>query len=71
MSVAQNIFQVASLKFSTSCSKDESMTECSLSPFSPLLEHWTMISNFLSDNSKHFLALKHCEKNLYEILLKF
>lgn len=47
------------------------MTECSLSPFAPLLELWTMISNFFSDNSKHFLALKHYQKNLYEILLGF
>lgn len=47
------------------------MTDCSLSSFASLLEIWTMISDFLSDNLKRFLELKHCEKNLYEILLGF
>lgn len=45
------------------------MNDCSLSPFAPLLELWTMISDFLSDNSNLFLALKHSEKDPYEILL--
>lgn len=54
--MAQNFFKMASLKLSTSSSKDSSMNDCSLSPFAPLLELWTMISDFLSDNSNLFFS---------------